>query len=283
MSKKDLVPAKLEDFAYWINERMKIWCLRKEGRLKPWSDDEIFQKWKFTNVYRQLDKGTIWLHKMLEGQHDPELIIFNVIWYRLFNRWEHARNLGFVGDYESVENYMNQCHRQGTKIFTSAYMTTGVEFEDKYISYLRACKEIWRQREFIHSLCRFKSMEVLYNKLLQFYMVGKFVSYELVCDLRFTDVLRQPIDRMTWCNLGPGAIRGLKRLGRPVEISSCVDLMAELGKKKLLEDWVYFGTDWPFELREIEHSLCEFDKYQRVKSGAGRPRQKYDGLRSKSD
>lgn len=29
----------------------------------------------------------------------------------------------------------------------------------------------------------------------------------------------------------------------------------------------------PFELREIEHSLCEFDKYERVRRGEGRPRQ----------
>ena len=29
------------------------------------------------------------------------------------------------------------------------------------------------------------------------------------------------------------------------------------------------------EMREIEHSLCEFDKYQRVKHGEGKPRSIY--------
>ena len=29
------------------------------------------------------------------------------------------------------------------------------------------------------------------------------------------------------------------------------------------------------EMREIEHSLCEFDKYQRVKNGEGKPRSIY--------
>ena len=33
----------------------------------------------------------------------------------------------------------------------------------------------------------------------------------------------------------------------------------------------------PFELREIEHSLCEFDKYERIRLGQGRPKQKYKG------
>ena len=29
------------------------------------------------------------------------------------------------------------------------------------------------------------------------------------------------------------------------------------------------------EMREIEHCLCEFDKYERVRLGEGRPRSKY--------
>jgi hypothetical protein len=36
------------------------------------------------------------------------------------------------------------------------------------------------------------------------------------------------------------------------------------------------GIEWPFEMREIEHSLCEFDKYCRVKFKEGRtPRSIY--------
>jgi hypothetical protein len=31
----------------------------------------------------------------------------------------------------------------------------------------------------------------------------------------------------------------------------------------------------PLEMRDCEHSLCEFDKYMRVKLGEGRPRQKF--------
>jgi hypothetical protein len=35
-------------------------------------------------------------------------------------------------------------------------------------------------------------------------------------------------------------------------------------------------AQWPrWEMREVEHSLCEFDKYSRVRSGEGRPRGVY--------
>jgi hypothetical protein len=36
-------------------------------------------------------------------------------------------------------------------------------------------------------------------------------------------------------------------------------------------------------MREIEHSLCEFDKYMRVKRGEGRPRSKYQPRRLKEE
>ena len=31
----------------------------------------------------------------------------------------------------------------------------------------------------------------------------------------------------------------------------------------------------PIEMRDIEHCLCEFDKYERTRLGEGRPRAKY--------
>ena len=31
----------------------------------------------------------------------------------------------------------------------------------------------------------------------------------------------------------------------------------------------------PLEMREIEHSLCEFDKWTRVRNNEGRPRSRY--------
>jgi len=270
--KNDIRPATLEDFAYWINERHQIYLRRKTGMKKPWSDDPIFQRWKFTNVYRQLDTGTIWLTNMLKVKSTPELIVFNVMWYRFFNRWEHARDLGFVGCYGAVENYITECFKQRKKIFTGAWMTTGVSFEDKYISYLRACKEAWDKRSFIAGLAHFDSMEVLFHKLKQHYMIGNFLAYEMTCDLRFA--LNLELDKLTWANVGPGAERGLRRLGMLPKLNS-MKLLFDTSKNYLNPH--VFESPWPFELREIEHSLCEFDKYQRIKTGLGRARSRYPG------
>ena len=37
------------------------------------------------------------------------------------------------------------------------------------------------------------------------------------------------------------------------------------------------------ELRDVEHSLCEFDKYCRVKFGEGEPRSHYPGAADKQE
>ena len=52
----------------------------------------------------------------------------------------------------------------------------------------------------------------------------------------------------------------------------------------LLEDsHRYLGKHIPtlaVDMRCIEHSLCEWDKYERVRLGQGTPRSKYNGLQS---
>jgi len=48
----------LDLFWQFIAERQKVWYRRVvEGRPAPWTDDDILQEYRFTNVYRELDPG----------------------------------------------------------------------------------------------------------------------------------------------------------------------------------------------------------------------------------
>jgi hypothetical protein len=278
MPKKDIVPghATIKDLAYWINERHNIYVRRASGMPKPWTDDEIFQRYKFTNAFRQLDKGTIALGRMIfnEGEDNLPLLAWNIIWYRLFNWYKHAYDGGWCSSYKQLQNYIYDCNMNRRQIFTSAHMTTGVSGEHKFETYLRAAKIAWDKRRIVVNEC--STMENAFKCLCSFYMVGKFVAYEIVCDFRFTELLQDATDINTWANPGPGAKRGLRRLGMPETLDSMIQLAAVLQVGNYLDDHIY-NCEWPFELREVEHSLCEFDKYQRVKTGVGRPRQKYNG------
>ena len=59
----------IQNFFEFIFNRQEIWhkrtVLRQEA---PWSADEIFQTYKFCNVYRELDGGTLAISKYL---HQP--------------------------------------------------------------------------------------------------------------------------------------------------------------------------------------------------------------------
>jgi hypothetical protein len=86
-------------------------------------------------------------------------------------------------------------------------------------------------------------------------------------------------DRMLWANAGPGAKRGLNRLhGRRIDIApSKHGWNAEMGEL-LNHAPTRLGKHVPidqFDMRSVEHSLCEWDKYQRVELGQGKPRSLY--------
>src|SRR5690606_23942233 len=118
---------------------------------------------------------------------------------------------------------------------------------------------------------------------------GPFMAYEVVTDLRHTRYLRNAPDIYTWANAGPGAIRGLNRLyGRELGAkpkpeqtnAEMLKLMIELNDLDEPGFNATFGEPCDvnprFEMRDIEHSLCEFDKYERVRLGEGKMRSKYD-------
>lgn len=299
ITKEDLQPAKLEDFFYWMNERHWIYVRRFiEKKKKPWTKDKPMLEYKFTNVFRQLDTGTIVLDKMLDkwfmsnmpfkdmDVDDAIDVLFNIIWYRMFNVAEHAKNLGFVKHqkHDKVRQYLISKRDAEEKVFTGVHMLSGagslISLHGKIYAHLLAAIEIAEDigEQFISFIYNHQSLQAVCQKLTALPLIGKFLAYEMVCDLRFTPLLCDAVDKLTWANIGNGAERGLQRLGLPINIESLKFLYEET--KKYIGDHVkkHFNEIYPpFELREIEHSLCEFDKHQRILTGAGRSRSKYNG------
>jgi len=145
------------------------------------------------------------------------------------------------------------------------------------------------------------SLETVWDWLRQFPYLGDFMAYEIVTDLRHTVLLDRAPDIMTWANPGPGAMRGLnriygrdldKKLQKHVYIREMQDLLKYASVSALWPQWngqAYIFSDrvpgdmdawqpeaWPeWDMRTVEHTLCEFDKYERVRLGQGAPRQKF--------
>lgn len=128
-------------------------------------------------------------------------------------------------------------------------------------------------------------LEDVWLWLRRFPYLGDFMAYEIVTDLRHTYLLRSAPDIFTWANPGPGAMRGLNRLyGRVLEKKQAKHLFV-CEMRQLLQmvndERSEAHTIWPrrighdVEMRDIEHTLCEFDKYERARLGQGRPRGTY--------
>jgi 5-hmdU DNA kinase, helical domain len=103
-----------------------------------------------------------------------------------------------------------------------------------------------------------------------------FMAYEVISDLRWA-CLRDAPDVMTWANAGPGAVRGLHRVfGRPADqpLSQDQALVEMCGLLDKSPD--HLGEHVPpLEMRDVEHSLCEFDRYQRAKQGRVKGLERY--------
>ena len=123
------------------------------------------------------------------------------------------------------------------------------------------------------ALTTLASLQEAHGKLARQVGFGGFLAYEVITDLRHKPVLWSATDIQTWCHFGPGAVRGMHRLFPNLNKSEYLDwATALLHESAHLPPWMP-----KLEMRDIEHCLCEYDKYMRVKLNEGRPRSRYNG------
>jgi hypothetical protein len=284
---------------YWINERHMIYLRRSyQHQDPPWTRDPILQTFRFCNVFRELDYTTQWIRiNWREKWADSSELWFWMIVARMFNYVPTLQALSLMvpdkWNATAAKQILNNRASFGEKIFTSAYMIRGPEHSGSKVDYvvdytLTPLKEaeatflsLFDGRHPINLPLEptyiLPTLQNVSRWLQQFHGIGPFLAYEIVTDLRHTRFLNAASDINTWANAGPGAVRGLNRLmGRDVKTTMKQDealyLMTGLLSNVNKQKGVHVA---PLELRDIEHSLCETDKYLRVKNGEGRPRERF--------
>lgn len=280
----------LKKFFWWINERHRIYLNKEAGRSFPWTKDKILQTYKFTNVFRELDAETLKFHERIDPldlmMYDK---LYHMILYRAFNLSSTYDVLTRGKKTHNTPTKMKRIlHREadrGFKVFTGAYIITNAgRTEPKIDLMCDALGVIWRGRKRIwEHMMDEPTMKNCTEVLSAYPMQGMFTAYEVVCDMRYQrDMLWNAKDRNKWANLGPGAKRGINRIvtGKPKTNAftgpHSGELYLEFMQELLKTSKSYVGKHVPkLEMREIEHSLCEFDKYMRVFNEEGRPRAKY--------
>ena len=272
-----MIKDSMKDFFKFISERHQIYLNRKTGMPFPWTEDEILQTYSFCNVFRELDTVTIWIREnWREPYADHPNLPFAMAMARQINWTDTLAEIGFPEEWnpEHAKNVMRARQLKKEKVYTGAYMLTGTLGGPKIDQTIdKILTPLYEDQPLIDN----NSLENTWREYLRYKGFAKFISYEVVTDLRHTKHLNQAKDIMTWANAGPGAKRGLNRIfGRDIK----TPLKNEQSNYEMMDLLDYSVTMLPphvpaLEMRDIEHSLCEFDKYERTRLNQGRPRAKY--------
>lgn len=263
----------IDEFFSTAIERERIRRRRLVAAKWPWTDDEIFQTWRFCNVHRENDKTTVWFRNHIRSKHEGWKLVRATFVFRWFNRIEVGE---IIEDllYDDKINLIEMKSRLKyvKPVTNSAYIISTPEglrkldgilsvIENSLID-LHGMYEEWSQ---VHIPTLVKP----WLDLCELYYLGPFMSYEIVTDLRHTPILHEATDIMTWANAGPGCARGLGRLvGKKFNRHRDQPEMLEIMAKILEASNNYWPKNWePWEMREVEHWLCEANKYCNAKEG----------------
>lgn len=286
-----------DDFFRYSRERHNVYLLRSRGAPPPWTDDPVISTCSFTNIFRELDRVTIWFRQNirdpLRGQ--PDVVPATAV-FRWFNRITTGEVIApyLVGkrwSSELVKRDVLAALPKGPWV-TGSYMVHSPYGCDKLTGMLEYCDKFFGwwdahgEELFFNDGKPLLNMEEAHRLLLPHDGFAGFTAYEVITDLRYAGALR-PVDRMTWAHAGPGATRGGSRVlfGEPDLLSQGNrDHQAQLRelmrglliKSRKPQYWPQDDPDWPrWEMREVEHTLCEWDKYERVRRQQGRAKRTF--------
>lgn len=285
---------RLEPLLYWIRERENI-RLRKEvqGLPPPWTDDPILQKYRFTNVRRKDDRVSRWLQhhilgrkKVFDAAGEDSFIVFTALcrWINWPPTIDRIMKKGLWPvpnpDREDIAHVIGEQISEEGKAFTSAYMitTSGWKYKDKasfvtgpVLDGLIAVIDELKAR--LEKGYKQRVWELLVTR--KFW--GPFLSGQVVDDWTWSPLMRHPKDQFTWAPQGPGSVRGYNRIMRaPLHDRHSMDFWCrEL--QAIREDVItQLGDEFSdMTLMDVQSTLCEIDKYLRIKNREGEMRAYY--------
>jgi hypothetical protein len=260
-----------------IRERMRIWGKKQNHEDMPYTQDPMLSKYRFCNIYRELDRQTIEIHTQLKSlEEDFNLWLLNALFSRMICKPETIRKVGFL-NYDSDNN-----QKVKTKLLNLERPKYGAAYifpinlvskigcsnrEEFFCDYLpKVTKEC---ANVIENLYKSSVTEAL-GKILPCFGVNlKFHWTEVLIDIAYQ--YPQNIDLFKQFPVGPGSIPTMLKINsnENPEIT-CLAL-----QKSVFTDFPYLTFDgnpvW-LSAENWEGIGCEFRKYSNLLDGTGRKR-----------
>ncbi len=279
----------IHGFFQYARERQDVLIARTCSEAKHWTEDRILQSYRFCNVFREDDTTTAWFREKVRFPlASSDRVLLATIAFRWFNRISTAEllleaDLFTQWDSAHAKLILHDVH----PVVTGAYIIKTPTGMNKLDGVCWCIDQAQDQADNLVKMIRdLSTLEFTHELLTRLPYLGPFMAYEIVTDLRHTTFLDQATDIGTWASPGPGCVRGIGRIffedPKHYSYNSSADRARALDHMRhllLLANGPQHGL-WPhatWEMREVEHTLCEFDKYERVRLGEGRLKQRYQG------
>lgn len=268
---------------YWkfAFKRQDAFFSRLGGNIGPWSDDPIINEYKFTNCYRASDRASQYLIQKVIYSKKWSLkdTFFRVLLFKLFNKietWEMLQNqFGELSlktfDLTRFTQVLDNAMSSGRTIYSAAYIIPsgpkkkflGVR---KHSFHLQLLNHLMKSN-FPRTLHSKKTMQDAFFELLNVESFGKFLAYQFITDLNYSDWFNY--SESEFVVPGPGALDGIKKcftnLGDYNE-SNVIEMMAKEQAQNFEKLNYQFQSLWgrPLQLIDCQNIFCEVDKYSRV-------------------
>lgn len=296
-------------FFAFMRERELIRLRKEAGQPRPWTDDAILQEFKFTNVRRHHDWTSLNLRREFYTPNfdaDPREILMNAALFRYFGTYEFAEAVGWQNfdtfDFDGIEDTATERLADKERVFTGAYVITnqGISAPKQEVVVHYFMKDLHAAvPNIIAEMQMTRSWRRVAEQMMKINGFGGtgFMTKEVLLDTTYTGfwgdrderddgVFSYPEDWQEWTPVGPGARRGVARV---MDIEDPDSREAATYKRSDGALGIILGLHatqavdgyWPIDEygalspTDIQFQLCEFDKYERVRLGQGRPRSKY--------
>lgn len=282
--------SQMGEFFLFCQERQNIWMKKKQGQPRPWTADTILDAKFFTNIYRELDAGTVYFRRhvikvksMLQRdsaleererdfRHDycREVLWASLI-YRCIGRIETFEEIGEIPLHEAWEPFreaLKDLHERNQIIFSPAYQSMGIRRYLDTMNHLVLGGGLRDLSKQVYLAAESGDIKGCTDAIQQLFNIGCFYAWQVTCDLMESGVIRDcKASTFDWVRLGPGAMQGLKQIFGEHKSSANVSLCQFLRDHQteiydaLGIHFVHFDGKG-MSLKVLEHALCEFHKYK---------------------
>jgi len=267
----------LGDLKSFVDERMQVFERKESGHSKPYSSDAILNTFRFCNIYRELDRQTIFYHELLKPLEDDfALWLLNILFCRSICNTDTVRSIGTVSfhntEIEQAYLHLNamKSPKYGTAYLFPISLIQKSEWNTRELFFCKYYPSVIpRVAQIVKRFEKISVSDALEKVLPIFGFNMKFLWTEVLIDVAYQ--YPEKIDLYKRFPIGPGSKPTMRRINHLQDPE-----MTNLGMIGLLDEELDLLT---IDRQKIILSAenwegigCEFRKYSNLKNGKGRRR-----------